>query len=578
VLRKIITRPLFISIASLSIASSLLLSACNNQPANNNKTLDRKEFLKLLYWQAPTILNPHLSAGSKDLEASRITIEPLASFNNSSELVPFLAAEIPSKENGGIAEDGRSVTWKLKPDLKWSDGQPFTAEDVVFTYEFVSDPEVGAFSSGIYEIIETVEAIDDNTVKINFKNVTPAWYTVFVGQYGGILPKHIYENYQGQNSRQAPANLKPIGTGPYRAIEFKPGDVVVYEANPYFREPDRLSFEKIELKGGGDVVSTARSVLQTGDADYAYNLQIEPAILARLEAGGRGKVVSNLGAYTERIVINHSDPNTTTPDGERSNKDIPHPFFSDKRVRQALALAVDRDTIAKRLYGVTGQPTANILVIPEQYNSTNTSYEYNLQKAARLLDEAGWRDTNGDGVRDKNGVEMKILFQTSVNSVREKTQEIIKQALQEIGVVVELKTIDPAVFFSSDPANQDTVERFYADWEMFSRQTDSPDPSIYMKVYTCDEIPQKANNWIGDNASRYCNREYDELWRRSLTELDPEKRRQMFMEMNDLIVENTVVIPLVHRANVIAISNELKGIEMTPWDARTWNIMEWRKE
>ncbi|MGF1487560.1 MAG: peptide ABC transporter substrate-binding protein [Prochloraceae cyanobacterium] len=577
-LRKIIARPLFISIASLSIASSLLLSACNNQPANNNKILDRKEFLKLLYWQAPTILNPHLSAGSKDLEASRITIEPLASFNNSSELVPFLAAEIPSQENGGIAEDGRSVTWKLKPDLKWSDGQPFTAEDVVFTYEFVSDPEVGAFSSGIYDIIETVEAIDDNTVKINFKNVTPAWYTVFVGQYGGILPKHIYENYQGPNAREAPANLKPIGTGPYRAIEFKPGDVVVYEANPYFREPDRLSFEKIELKGGGDVVSTARSVLQTGDADYAYNLQIEPAILARLEAGGRGKVVSNLGAYTERIVINHSDPNTATPDGERSNKDIPHPFFSDRRVRQALALAVDRDTIAKRLYGVTGKPTANILVIPEQYNSTNTSYEYNLQKAARLLDEAGWRDTNGDGVRDKNGVEMQILFQTSVNSVREKTQEIIKQALQEIGVVVELKTIDPAVFFSSDPANQDTVERFYADWEMFSRQTDSPDPSIYMKVYTCDEIPQKANNWIGDNASRYCNREYDELWRRSLTELDPEKRRQMFIEMNDLIVENTVVIPLVHRANVIAVSNELKGIEMTPWDARTWNIMEWRKE
>ena len=130
-------------------------------------------------------------------------------------------------------------------------------------------------------------------------------------------------------------------------IEFKPGDVVVYEPNPYFRDRDRLAFKKIELKGGGDAISTARSVMQTGDADYAYNLQVEPAILQQLEAAGQGKIVSNLAAYVERIVINHSDPNKTNPDGERSNKNIPHPFFNDKRVRQAFALAVDRDTIAK---------------------------------------------------------------------------------------------------------------------------------------------------------------------------------------------------------------------------------------
>ena len=204
-LKKIFTRPLFVSIASLSIASTLLLSACNNQQPNKNLTrIDSQEFLKLLYWQAPTILNPHLTNGTKDLEASRITIEPLASFNNEEELIPFLAAEIPSRENGGLAEDGKSVTWKLKQDLKWSDGQPFTAEDVIFTYEFVTNPQVGSVSSGIYDIIESVEAIDDYTVKVNFKNVTPTWFRAFVGTFGGILPKHIYENYQGSQARRSP--------------------------------------------------------------------------------------------------------------------------------------------------------------------------------------------------------------------------------------------------------------------------------------------------------------------------------------------------------------------------------------
>lgn len=561
----------------LSILLTILaLTACAPQTDSGGQPT-AADTLKLLYWQAPTILNPHLSTGFKDSEASRITLEPLASYDKNGQAIAFLAAEIPTLENGGLAADGKSVTWKLKPDIQWSDGTPFTAADVVFTYQFITNPEVGASTAGSYQIIDSVEAIDDYTVKVNFKDVTPGWFLVFFGTEGMILPRHKFQEYNGPNSRQAAANLMPVGTGPYRVVEFKPGDVVVYEANPYFRLPDKPHFQRVELKGGGDATSEARAVLQTGDADFAYNLQVEAPVLQQLEAAGKGESVEAFGPLMERILFNLTDPNKATADGERSSLQFPHPFFSDKAVRQAFNLALDRDTIAQRLYGEAGQATANFIVAPPQFISPNTSYEFNLEKAAALLDQAGWQDTNGNDIRDKNGVEMQVLFQTSVNPLRQKTQEIIKQALGSIGVGVELKSIDASIFFSGDPANTDTAEHFYADLQMFTTGNTSPDPSGYFKFYTCGQIPQKANNWTGDNPSRYCNPEYDRLWQQSVTELDPERRRQLFLRMNDMLVkEEIVVMPLVDRAEVAGVSNRIEGVDLTSWDLNTWNIADWK--
>lgn len=565
----------FLTKLCLFLGVALALNACGTPTANSPQD---SSTLKLLYWQAPTILNPHLSTGFKDAEAARITLEPLASFNNQGELIPFLATEIPTVENGGVAADGKSVTWKLKPDVKWSDGTVFSARDVVFTYQFISNSQVGAVSAGTYEVVESVEAIDEHTVKINFKAVNPAWSLVFVGGEGMILPQHIYQDYSGANARSAPANLQPIGTGAYRVVDFRPGDTVVYEPNPEFRQVEQLGFKRIELKGGGDATSAARAVLQTEDADFAYNLQVEAPVLDKLAAAGKGKVVSNYGALMERIIINHSDPNQVAPSGERSSVELPHPWLSDRQVRRALELAIDRQTIAEQLYGVTGKATANFLVAPPEYASSNTSYQYDLELAQQLLDEAGWQDSNGNGTRDRDGVEMQMLFQTSVNPLRQKTQAVVKQGLQSIGIGVELKSIDPSVYFSSDPSNNDTVEHFYADLQMYTTGNTSPDPAAYMNYMVCAQIPQQANNWSGDNNARYCNSEYDRLWQEASRELDPERRSQLLIEMNDLLIEDVAVIPLVHRADVMAFGNTLTGYEPTAWDMRTWDIMNWKRE
>jgi peptide/nickel transport system substrate-binding protein len=544
--------------------------------------------LRIFFWQAPSALNPHLSPGQKDQFASRIVYEPLASYDKDGQMVPFLAAEIPSLENGGVARDGLSVTWKLKPGVKWSDGEAFTADDVLFTYEYVTNKEVGASTIGAYSAVKNVEVVDDTTVKVNFKAVNPAWTLPFVGIQGLIIPRHVFKDYVGASAKDAPPNLKPVGTGPYRLVDFKTEDILIigedtvntvkliYEPNPFFRDPGKPLFSKIELHGGGGDAKVAARVMQDGQADYAWDLQVDDATLNKVEAKGKSKIVIVLGPAVERILLNFTDPSKETPDGERSSLQFRHPFFTDKNVRQAFAYAIDREAIVK-LYGRGGQLTTNLLVSPANYKSPNTSYTFDLQKAAALLDQAGWKDSDGDGIRDKGGVKLSVLYQTSVNPIRQSVQDIVKKALESIGVQVTLKKIDASVYFSPPKDSTNTIEHFYADMEEYSTNNKSPDPGAYMKIWTCDQLPQKANNWGSLNYSRYCNPDYDALYRKSATEIDPEKRRQLIIALNDMLMENVVLIPLVQNASVSAISTTLDGFNITPWDAETWNIADWTR-
>jgi peptide/nickel transport system substrate-binding protein len=534
--------------------------------------------LKLLWFQAPTILNPHLSTGTKDFDAARVVYEPLASFDRDGKLVPFLAAEIPSLENGGLAEDGTSVTWKLKEGVQWADGTPFTAADVQFTYEFIADPETAATTAAVFSAVENVEVINDLTVKVNFKNPNPAWSLPFVGTNGLIIPKHLFEAYVGAKAREAPNNLLAIGTGPYQSVEFKPGDIAIYEPNPYFREEGKPFFSRVELKGGGDPATAARAVLQTGEVDFIPTVNVERQLLDQLLVGSKAELITNSGgALSERIELNRADPNTEV-DGERSSASVPHPFFSDLKVRQAFALAVDRQTIADQVYGPPVTPNTNALIAPPQFVSPNTSWEFNLEKAAALLDEAGWVDSDGDGIRDKDGVKLSILYQTSTIARRQKVQEVIKQSLESIGWQVELKSVDNGVFFSSDPANTDTFNHFYADVQMYTIGNYNPDPAAYLESFTCAKIVSKATNWTGGNRVRYCNPAYDAIFEQARSELDPAKRAELFIQLNDILVNDVVIIPLVlSGVNQAAATNGLTGITLSPWESSLWLLKDWTR-
>ena len=532
--------------------------------------------VRVLWWQAPSILNPHLSSGVKDRDGSRIFLEPLVAFDDNANLVPILAAEIPSVEKGTLDPGRKWIIWKLKKGVTWHDGTPFTAEDVVFTWQYASDPETAALSQGGYRKIESVEKIDDLTVKVTLKEPTIDWTTPWSNSDGLILPKHVHERYKGKEARNAPANLKPIGTGPYKITEFRPNDLIIADINPNYHVENRPFFDRIEMKGGGDAPSAARAVLQTGEFDFAWNLQVSWDELEAMEKAGQGVILVNQGGSEEHIQLNYADPNVEI-DGERASLKAPHPFFTDLRVRQAFALAMNKKLIVDQLYGRTGEVAHVYYYTPKKY-VPDVQQEYNLDKANRLLDEAGWR-RGPDGVRTKDGKRMKVLFQTSVNKLRQDTQAIIKQDLQKIGVEVELKSVIADVFFAADPGNPDNFPHFYADMQMYTYTRGGPDDYLdVFRSFLSTEVRQKSNNWSTLNTTRYVNKDFDALYEQARRELDPVKAAELVKQMNKKLFDDVAVIPLVGRGNVAAAKKNLKDTNLSGWASNLWWLPYWHRE
>jgi peptide/nickel transport system substrate-binding protein len=531
--------------------------------------------VRMLYWAAPTLLNPHLAVAPKDFESSQLFYEPLADIDTEGTIVPVLAAETPSLSNGGVARDGSSVTWRLKRGVTWHDGRPFTADDVVFTWEYAADSATAATSAGSYQGIDRIDRMDDHTVKLVFKRPTPYWADAFCSAAGMVLPRHVFETFRGGKSREAPANLKPVGTGPYRFVDFKPGDVLHAEINGTYHVQNRPFFDTVEMKGGGDPVSAARAVLQTGEYDYGWGLNMEDEILRRLEQSAKGRVVIGRTANLEYIQLNQTDP-WREVDGERASLKTTHPFLTDPVVRSAFALLIDRASVQKDIWGRQADPTANFMN-RQPFVSPNTRWEFNVDKANALLDAGGWK-RGGEGVRAKDGKRLRILFQAVNQPIRQKVQSIVKQACVRAGIECELKSVVGSVYFSSDPGNVDTESHFYADLQLSSKILRQPDPQAFMRAFCSWEVAQKANKWSGANLSRWRNDEYDRLWRAAETEMDPTRRAAQFIRMNDLVVQDVAVIPVFVRHAVFAVANPIRGFDFSPFSGPLWRLAYWSRE
>lgn len=561
----------------LMLAASAAAFALAGAPAMAERGTDGD--LKIIFWQAVSTMNPYLSGGTKEVYSASMVIEPLARYDETGALVPMLAAEIPTVENGGVSADLKSITWKLKPDLKWSDGTAVTAEDAIFTWKYCTAPDGGCAQGAYFEGVTNVEAVDASTIKVSFADAKPYPYSAFVGAQSPLIQAAQFKDCLGAKAPECTAaNFGPIGTGPFVVKEFKPNDVVTFEANPNYRDPAKPAFASVTLKGGGDAASAARSVLETGEFDYAWNMQVEPEILAQMLAAGKGKIEVAFGTQVERIDLNPFGVDPSLGDKRSTKEAGPHPALSDPAVRRALSIAIDRDILVEAGYGANGRPTCNILPAPDIYVSKNVDWclKQDIEGANKLLEDAGWK-MGSDGVREKDGVKLSFLYQTSTNSVRQGTQALVKDWWSQIGVAAELRNISASVFFGGDPASPDTFQKFYADIQMYTNNFDGTDPEKYMASWMCDKIPGPANGWQGENIVRYCNPAYDELVKKLGTTSKLEDRAAISIQLNDMLSNDVAQIPLIHRGQPSAVNNTLLGVKMNAWDSELWNVADWSR-
>ena len=531
--------------------------------------------VNVIYWQAPSILNPYLSGGTKDLESSSLVLDPLIKFNEKGEMVAALAEDVPTVANGGFSADFKTITYKLKKGLKWSDGTPFNAQDVLFTFEYCRDIK-GCAKSSTFTPVDKVVALDDHTIRITFKAAKPYPYDIFGGATTPIIQKAQFKDCLGDKAPTcSKQNFNPVGTGPFMVKDFRPNDVIQMVANPNYRDPAKPAFATLTLKGGGDAAAAGRAVMETGEFDYAWNLQLAPDVLARMAKGGKGKTVSSFGTLVERIELNLTDP--AAKHGEtRSTAKHPHPYLSDIRVRKALSMAIDRNLLVEIGYGPAGRPTCNIVPAPAAFASNNTDcIKQDMAGAKALLEQAGWK-MGADGVRAKDGVKMDMLYQTSTNAVRQNFQALIKQWWTELGVKVELRNVSASVFFGGDAGSPDTFQKFYADVEMYANNFDGTDPENYLAERVCNKAPRPETQWQGTNINRYCDPAFDKLVVEMTTAAGIDKRAPLAKKLNDMLTkESYSMIPLVDRGRISAHINSLGGVLLNTWDSELWNASDW---
>jgi peptide/nickel transport system substrate-binding protein len=536
--------------------------------------------VSIIYWQAPSILNPFLSGGTKDVESASMILEPLARYDENGNLTPWLVTEIPTVENGGVSEDLTSITWNITPGIAWSDGTPFTANDVVFTGDYCMDPDGGCAQLTKFAGVTSIEAIDDLTVKITFEGSTPFPYGPFVGGESPILQAAQFADCMGAKAPECTEeNFNPIGTGPFVVTDFRPNDVIQMAANENYRDPAKPAFATVTFKGGGDATAAGRAVMETGEFDYAWNLQLAPDVIAKMEEAGKGTPVAGFGPLVERIMLNNTNPDPALGPDERAVIK-PHPFLGDPAVYQAMSMAIDRPLLVEIGYGQAGKVTCNWVPAPEVYASTSMTCDtQDIAGANAMLDEAGYLDTDGDGIRETpDGVPMSILYQTSTNAVRQDFQALIKQWWSEIGIETELRNVNASVFFGGDPGSPDTFQKFYADVQMYANTFNGTDPQSYLGNMLCDKSPRPASQWQGENISRWCSDEYEALYAQLTQTAGIEQRAEIAKQLNDMAVQGGAMIPLVHRGRLSAHANTLGGVVLNVWDSELWNVADWHRK
>jgi peptide/nickel transport system substrate-binding protein len=513
--------------------------------------------------QEPILLNPLLGSQTVNLIVSETMLEGLVQGAPDGTYSPQLAQDIPTQQNGGISADGKTITWKLKKGVVWSDGKPFTSKDVLFTYNVITNPANPIPNRAGYDQIASVTTPDDNTVVVTYKTLYAAFKNHFSKGAAVILPEHVFNGDTLIDKKDF--NRAPIGTGPFKFKSWASGDTITLERNPNYREKDRPYLDGMIFK----IVPSREAAVQAfkvGEIDALWNL-VESNI-PEFESLADTVIQPTTSNRVERLILNAG-----CPSGPRQGDPAcPHPVLGDRRVRQAIELAIDKKALVdKLLFGKTSVASS---VIPLGWYAANLpASEFNPDKAKQLMEDAGWKE-GPDGIRVKDGVRARIEYGTTTgDALREQTQQVIQEELRAIGIEVEIKNSPSAVLLGTWA---DNAPRARGNFDMLMWTTNAElDPQTHLESYfQSSQVPTEQSR-SGRNFHRILDPQLDQALATAAGTLDEAPRKAAYQTVAERVNADKGHIVLYNRLEIDAWKKFVKGHEMNVWDNLAWDTPTW---
>jgi peptide/nickel transport system substrate-binding protein len=510
--------------------------------------------------QEPDTLNPLYSSLRATFTVTQTIIEGLLVAGENGEYEPNLATEVPTIQNGQLTPDGMTITYHLRRGVKWADGQPFTADDVKFTYDAIMNPKNNVTARSAYAKIETLTVKDPYTVELKMNEPVAAYRDFFSYPYG-ILPKHALESLDSLNS--ADFNRKPFGTGPYRVTDWQAANYIQLDANPNYWKGapkiNRVIYRIVPDK------NTQLAQVRANETDVAVDLsEADAPEIDRI--GGGWRTTSVAGLSSDRLFLNLAEPGVA--DGSR-----PHPILGDVRVRQALQFGINKQQIVdKVLFGKTSVASSEYPVGWAAPNLPPSPYD--VEKAKQLLDQAGWT-VGSDGIREKDGKKLHLtIATTSGNKLREDVEQLIQAGWKAIGVDLEIKNATAAVLVG-EWADNGLVQRGNFDIAYYGF-TPGLDPSGTLTPHFHSRfVPQESNEGEGDNGMRYRDAQVDQWLDEADKSFDEARRKELYGNVMRKVADDVPMIMLYNRANIEAVNQRVQGPRSNPFRWLTWNINDW---
>jgi len=569
-----------LKVLTLFVVLGLVLSACGGaalpatepaagaEPAAATEppvSAERGGTVVFVISEEPAGLNRYLADAAINYQVSDASVIGLTTPNEKGEYEPRLAAELPT-----ISEDNKTVTWTLRPDLKWSDGEALTSDDIKFTWEVISNPNSGAFNATAgFDLIESIDTPDDVTAVVHYSEP----YVGYLGQFSAaLLPRHATGNPEEMTTWEW--NMKPVVAGPFVVSDWRSGESISMERNPNYYEEGKPYLDKLIFRIAPE--PAAQTALMISGEAQVHLWPSEDKVDYDSAMNGKAEQVLVPGIWNMSLDFNLSKPGDDDPTAS-----APHPILGDVRVRQAISHAIDYDTLINDvLNGQVSSSTSPFAYgwykcdIPRMYN-------FDVEKAKQLLTDAGWVEGE-DGIRVAQGamhaedgtrLSMELQGYTGYEPL-ERVEQFIVENLKAVGVEANIINYDYSIIFGS---YTDGSPRKIGDYDMliFDRGYYLEPQGEVQNSYLSTSIPS-ADNPDGDNYFRWVNPKADEAINTAGGTFDQSVRRDAYCELGKLIQEDAVQNYIFLFQDGYGFSTDLSGYVVSTWGSMTWDVQNWK--